>query len=116
MEQNDQQTFETKRVSKELGGRWRLWEGFVPQANRRGNYYDTMRMIFPIENLSDLAYLFKYTSYGKPSNFFFDKDKNTAKKYLANGFRLEDTDEGYELITLDESKLLIVNRLNRTNG
>jgi hypothetical protein len=105
MEKSNQKTFETKRVSRELGGRWRLWEGFVPQANKRGNYYDNMRMIYPIETLNDLFYLLTQTSYAKPSNFFFDIDKNCSKKYQANGYILEEDNESYNMVKLDESKI-----------
>lgn len=77
---------EAIRASDKLGGRWRLWEGYPAGKHRGGDYMNTMKMIYPIETVGDLAHLFKNTSYGTPSKFFFCIQSQKMKRYTPDGF------------------------------
>lgn len=88
MDTSTKENFEAKRASGQLGGRWRVWEGFQGGKNK-GNYADLMAMVYPVESLEDIAYLFNNTSYGNPSKFFFCVEKRTTKKYQPLGYVLK---------------------------
>ena len=89
MDKQTKTKFEASRASQRLGGRWRIWEGFQGKVGRDSSYTDNMSMIFQIENLEDLGYLFINTSYSKPSNFFYNLKDQTVKKYIPSGYMLE---------------------------
>lgn len=88
MDTSTKENFEADRASGKLGGRWRVWEGFQGGKNK-GNYADLMAMVYPVETLGDIAYLFNNTSYGNPSKFFFCVEKRTTKKYQPLGYVLK---------------------------
>ena len=88
MDTPTKENFEAARAPRKLGGRWRIWEGFQKGKNKV-NYADLMAMVFPIETMEDVGYLFNHTSYGTPSKFFFCVEKRTSKKYQPVGYTLE---------------------------
>ena len=92
MDNKAKKTFEASRVSQQLEGKWRIWEGFQGKPKKDSSYSANMAMIFPVEELYDLGYLFKNTSYGKPSDFFYDLKDQTVKKYRPLGFHLKVSD------------------------
>jgi len=89
MENKTKTQFEASRASQQLGGRWRIWEGFQGKAGKGSSYTANMSMVYPIETLEDVANLFINTSYSKPSNFFYNLKDQTVKKYVPSGYTLE---------------------------
>lgn len=89
MEKQTREHFETERVSLRLEGKWRIWEGFQGKVGKDSSYTANMGMVFPIESVEDLAHLFKNTSYVKPSNFFYNVDDQTVKRYEPTGYIVE---------------------------
>ena len=89
MDNKAKEKFETSRVSQQLGGKWRIWEGFQGKPKKDSSYASNMGMVYPIEKLEDLGNLFKNSSYSKPSNFFYNLKDQTVKKYTPTGYVLE---------------------------
>ena len=92
MEKQTKENFEAARASQQLEGRWRIWEGFQGKFKKDSSYTANMGMVFPIETLEDLANLFKNTSYAEPSNFFYNINDSTVKKYEPSGHIIEVSD------------------------
>lgn len=92
MDNQTKEHFEAERASQRLGGRWRIWEGFQGKPKKDTSYTANMGMVYPIETVEDLANLFKNTSYAKPSNFFYNVNDYTVKKYEPKGYILEVSD------------------------
>lgn len=89
MDNQTRKHFEAERASQRLEGKWRIWEGFQGKVGRDSSYTANMGMVYPIETVEDLAHLFKNTSYAKPSNFFYDLDNQTVKRYEPSGYIVE---------------------------
>lgn len=89
MENETKKHFEAERASQRLEGKWRVWEGFQGKVSRDSSYTANMSMVFPIESVEDLAYLFKHTSYSQPSNFFYSLEDQTVKRYEPRGLVVE---------------------------
>ena len=98
MEKQSKANFEAARASQKLEGRWRVWEGFQGKLKKESDYTASMGMVFPIESVTDLAHVFRNTSYAQPSNFFYNIKDNTVKKYEPRGFTIEEDGEAYKLI------------------
>ena len=89
MENQTKKHFEAERASLRLEGKWRIWEGFQGKVGRDSSYTANMGMVFPIETVEDLGHLFKNTSYSNPSNFFYNLEDLTVKKYEPRGSVIE---------------------------
>jgi hypothetical protein len=112
MDNQPKENFEAARASHQLEGRWRVWEGFQGKFKKDSSYTANMGMVYPIESVQDLANLFKNTSYAKPSNFFYNINDNTVKKYLPEGHIIEvslnsqEDGEAYKLVSRNIGKIV----------
>lgn len=67
---------------RKLGAIWCLWEKYQStQYQTRDNYTENLQIIYEIETLDDFAKLWKYTTYSRPSQLFFDVTRNVSKRF-----------------------------------
>ena len=103
----------TKSISKlsKLNEKWRIWEGISKKFQNGKAYKDCLIMVYPIETMGDLGNLFKKTSYGFPSRFFFSPKERQIKQFIPDGYSLENITttntqvNNYDLVKRSSGKL-----------
>jgi Cu2+-containing amine oxidase len=75
MEKHLENGVPTKGEPIQLKDNWCIWERYHCKTYKKQD-----RKLVTLSTLQDLAQVFKYTQYCKPSNFFYDTENQKLRK------------------------------------
>ena len=82
MESNRTTEGEGERGGRRLDCSWSIWEKYQASiAQNHANYQESMWAIFKFGSLETLAQIWRFTSYGEPSQLLYDTETKATKKF-----------------------------------
>lgn len=82
MDKNPTVTSEREGGGRRLASSWSLWEKYqVAFIQNAANYDENLSIIFEFDTLEKFTLLWKYTTYNRPSELFYDVENSMAKKF-----------------------------------
>ena len=91
MDNNPNANRDPLATGRPLAHAWCLWEKYQEAyIQNSANYDKNLHVIYTYDTLEKFALLWKHTTYSRPSELFFDLDKDVMKKFRIDG---EETEE-----------------------